>query len=486
MKKLTVLATLGFLIPLTHPAFASDKFIEKGECGSAKVISGDTCSNVKVELHFDGCAIKSEPEIAPRIICSGQTIKARTEKNDTRFEASFEKVDKGWGHVEWKSMGAMKQFTKQVAAAPAAPKTSEPTSAKTAEPAKAADAAPATSAASPLKFSGFFDLRYTNVTADNDPNLVRPNAESGFGLEDGAFFVNYEKEKLSFVGELAFRRSKDSDNSAITSSNSNQSQSNFIAVGVDKSQLFFKYKLNADWALDVGQFATIYGVEVNDSKDRAFGQTGLVYNAVIPLTHQGAMIEFNRGAVSVKGFGADPNNKGSNGTSAAGDDKTEYGVAAGYTTETVRGQVGYMTRPILSGQNRTLTDITAGATHGNLSIDLEYALVDDPSKNSLTPSNTSDHEKVGTAFLALLAYKINEPWQIALRYESLTDAPNGSSQAGPVEPNLKSASSYGAILKYKLSPELELRGEYNAYTFNAVGAAETQPKRANVAAVVTF
>src|SRR4051812_31478436 len=91
------------------PSYAHD-YKEIGECGSAAVVSGDTCSNVKVELKFENCKSKLEPQPAKRIICDKSTIKARLQQGSLRYEASFEKKNDGWGGVNWKPIGKMKQY----------------------------------------------------------------------------------------------------------------------------------------------------------------------------------------------------------------------------------------------------------------------------------------------------------------------------------------------------------------------------------------
>ena len=63
-------STLIYMITLSAislSAKAADQYRQMGFCGTATVVSGETCSNVKVQFQFKGCETKSEAEIAKRI-----------------------------------------------------------------------------------------------------------------------------------------------------------------------------------------------------------------------------------------------------------------------------------------------------------------------------------------------------------------------------------------------------------------------------------
>ena len=96
-------------------------------------------------------------------------------------------------------------------------------------------------AAAPMKFSGFFDFRYTDFSAKDDAGNPTPHAESGFGLEDGAVYGNFEKDKVSIVLDISLRRTKESDYTS-TPTVANQSVNNNFIVAAGPSQLYLKYK----------------------------------------------------------------------------------------------------------------------------------------------------------------------------------------------------------------------------------------------------
>ena len=338
-----------------------------------------------------------------------------------------------------------------------------------------------TPAVSPYKFSAFVDLRYTSFSSKDNLTVANAHAESGFGIEDGAFYLNYEKNKVVAVVDVAFRRGKDSDTNPSTIPN--QSSNSNIAIGVDKSQMYLKYNLRENLYVNFGQFDTIFGVELNDSKDRLFGKTGLVYDSILPVTHMGAMLEYSANDVTAKIFAANPNNRGSNGTSAAGDENSEYGAAISYSKNNFRTQLGYMARPVLRANGgslagRNLIDFTAGVTAEKFSLDFEYAIVDDPNKNTLTAADNNDREKVGTGLLVLTSYELSDSFLLGIRYEHLQDDPGATSN--------KTTDSYGLSVYHKLSPELELRSEYVGYNFKNQSDVVWADSRLNLAVLLKF
>jgi hypothetical protein len=333
-----------------------------------------------------------------------------------------------------------------------------------------------------LKFSGFFDFRFTDLAARDNPNAAKPHAESGFGLDDGALYLNYENNKVSALIDLPFRRAKEVDlNSAATTPQ--QSTNGNFSLGVDKAQAYLKYKANSQLNVYVGQFDTIYGVELNDSKDRTFAKTGIVYDYTLPVTHSGAMFEFMKDGITYKLFAANPNNKGSFGTSTAGDENAEYGAAINYSNENYRIQVGHMQRAILKADGsdygtRSLTDITFGATHGNLSADFEYAIISDDNKNTITAGDNTDKEKNGTGAFGLINYKLSEQNNLGLRYEIVKDDPAGLS--------LKEIQSSGVSLSHKLQSDLTLKLEVTTTNYENYTNQKWHDTRSIISALFNF
>lgn len=459
------------------------KYFSAAACGTARIVSGDSCSNVAVEFDLTSCNVTPARQMAKRVVCEGQKIKARFQDDENRFEAEYKKEDDGWGGVRWSSAGTVRRWTRKNTAAHEAPK------AKEAAPAAAAPVADTNrqvaleaEGAVKAKFGAFFDFRFSSFYAAQNTSVVNAHSESGFGLEDGAVTASFEKGRLSAFADIAIRRGKDVDLNS-SAATPNQSSNSNLGVGVDKSQVYFKYNIVEGFSIYGGQWDTIYGVELNDSKDRMFGKTGLVYDLTLPVTHTGAMLEYSHSGAYVKAFAANPNNKGSFGTATAGDDNTEYGGAIGYGNEMLHGQIGYMSRPIKGAgstdlKNRTLLDVVYGMVFGGFAFDLEYSMVTDPNKNTLTTATANDTENAGTGFLALASYKFTDDFLLALRYEHIADDPAGGS--------VKMADATGVALHYKLSSECELRTEFIDYQYESVAAVKWNDNRWNISTLLMF
>lgn len=451
-------------------------------CGSARVLSGTTCADAKVQFDLASCPGHSGP--APGLItCSKKGLTARYQTPSWRFEAKFERAEDGWGGVAWKPAGPVVRYQRLTASSPATPEVREPAETKPVSdkefPAKAEET-PAPAAT--FKFGAFGDFRYTVFSAPENPSVTNANAESGFGLEDGALYGSYEKDRVSVYADLAFRRMKDVDTNAAATT-PNQSSNSTIAVGVDKSQLYLKYKVTPVWSVTLGQFDTIYGVELNDSKDRFFGKTGLVYDVTLPVTHTGALVEAAKNGYYAKVLGANPNNRGSYGSSTARDDKTEYGAAVGYGNELWHGQIGYLSRSVLKSNgtefgSRSLLDVLFGMSLGSFAFDLEYNQLSDPNKNTLSSGDAGDLEKPGQGFLALLSYKFSDELVLALRGEQLKDDPAAAS--------IDTASSAGVSLGYKVAPELQVRTEYISYDYKNLAGTSWKDSRFSISTLFSF
>lgn len=454
----------------------AEESVATRNCGSVAVVSGQDCQDLKVEFKLADCGLKVKTVLATQVSCKGDRLTAKYKDGQYQVEAKLDKRNDGWSGLAWTKVGEVKITEK------ALENSAERKPAKNADDIKNIIDNPEPTSVGAFKFSAFFDFRYTSFSAKDSPLVASDHSESGFGLEDGAVYVNYEKDRLAMVGDLAFRRQKDIDTDS-SASRPNQSSNGNLAIGNDKSQIYLKYKLKDNLNLYLGQFDTIFGVELNDSKDRVFNKAGLVYDATLPVTHTGVMVEYTFSGAYLKALSANPNNKGTNGTSAAGDESTEYGAALGYSNENFRCQAGYMTRPISTADqtargNRSLMDVTAGVTYKKVSLDAEYAVVTDPAKNTLTSSDTSDKEGAGTGLLVLGTYRPTDTWLLGVRYEALNKDPAGLA--------VKSANAVGAALHYKVSSELTLRSEYIDYKYKNTSDQSWNESRFILSTLITF
>lgn len=499
MKKL-VLLTISLANCMS---FAETQFNEVEKCGSAKIFKANTCEDSKVELKFDGCLLKSPPQSAVKVACKGNTLTARFGNSQYRYEATFEKTEDGWGASEWKSKGNLRQWQanseKPKAATAATPAPAAPSVAMPATPPavvvsapvenrlptaivespKASDAAPKPTASS-LQVSGFVDVRLTSLTVKDQPTWD-DNSESGYTIDDGKLALNYAEGATELIVDIPFRRAKNIEIApALTDYGSNNST---ILFGVDKLQFFGKYKFSDQYALWMGQYDTPYGVEFNDSKDRIFSKTGLVYDEMLPVTHTGLLLETTFAGNSLKIFSANSNNKGSLGNSASGDNQFEYGATWGFSNSNFRIQAGVLNRLInkASGDGqaaRSLVDLTLGGTVDWFSVDAEIAQLSDPSKNVLTVDGT-DNETAGLGVMGLVTLSPWEAWALSFRFENLQNAPSGSSEK-------QNMSSGGVNIKWKVAPQFETRFEYTNSNFERVDHSKWQTQRGIVSALFSF
>lgn len=288
-------------------------------CAKATIKSGDTCSNVKAEIDFSACDKEHAAPVPAVIICSGQYIKARAGVGDFKAEARFKKVSDGWGTTNWTPSSDARTFLKATLAAATEKKAVTPVKAEApAEPTRAAasEAAPTNAASaavpSPLSVSAFFDMRYTGYrTLDSS---INEKTRSGFLLEDGALYVSYKKDKLTGFVDLPFSR-----NGIITSTTAD------LGFAKSKAQVYAKYDFLPSLSLTFGQYDTIYGVELNDSKDRVFGNVGLAYSQALPIVHSGAYLTFAQSGFTARLMAANPSDRQTFGTDAF-DSSTEYGA----------------------------------------------------------------------------------------------------------------------------------------------------------------
>jgi len=459
----------------------------KEECGEAQVVQGSSCPDVKVKFSFANCKMKSEAQMATSVICANKKIIAKYESGPYKYEASFDRSEDTWGALSWKPTKLtghwmQKEVTKATEKKKRVAKTAAPQEThnkEITEPARTAASLPAVvqppapvptpvenkevkTEPSPFKFSGFTDFWLSNYSRDSHSGTSGA-PESGFALQDGALYLNYQKDSISYLLDIPFRRFKNSD--AGNNTDPNSSPNGNVIFGNDKAQAFVKYTSSNNFEFSFGQFDTVFGVEVNDSKDRYFSKTGLVYDDMLPVTHTGAMVSYNYNGAYARFLAANPNNKGSLGDSATGDNNYEYAAILGFSNDQWRAQIGYMGRPInkasgLGEGSRTLLDTTLGATVGKFSVDVEYAVLADDSKNTLTPADSADKEKNGIGFLLLTSYGLDEKWSVGARIEHLENDP------GQVGINRDDAIALG--VHYKWNSSLETRTEWNQYRYQQI------------------
>lgn len=379
-------------------------------CVTAKVTEATSCSDAKVQFAFDACEKKSEPMSATKVECKGNDVVATLDSADQKLQVSFEKIDKGWGPIEWKSSavtesgkGSKKSAKKtEVAAAPVATEKAAETAAaekkeKPAKKAKKVDAAatiesainPSTAAKPEVKVKAEAKQeakaepkqeakKAEVVTAIPAPAPATPAAApaaekegvlkvNAFGdfrytalAKDSRATVSGRPESGFMVEDAAIYVNYQKDmaifyldvpfrRSKATDSNASAQESSAnsnFAFGLEKAQAYVKYANPNGFEFTFGQFDAIIGFEANDSKDRFFSRPGYLSFGMLPYVHVGALMTYTKNGGYIKLVASNPVGKGSLANSDTGDVNTEYGGALGYSNESFRIQASGLTRPI--------------------------------------------------------------------------------------------------------------------------------------------
>lgn len=332
-----------------------------------------------------------------------------------------------------------------------------------------------------FKPGGFLDFRFSNFNVSKSSRSSSGQPESGFNLEDGALYGNYTNEQIEGIIDIAFRRGKDSDKDS-SATYPNQSSNNNLAFGLEKSQLFLRYKVTPDLSIDAGQFDTVFGLEANDSKDRVFSNFGTLSETFLPFTHTGLMIEYSWGTFFNKTLIANPNSRGSLGSSAIDKRSLEYGSVLGFSGSVTHGQVGFLARRVnaanlQSAKNRVLLDALFGFKVGILDWDFEYSRLRDPNKNTLNP-NVNDIEKSAQGYSSIATFKFSPSIQNSWRFEYTRNDPSAL--------GIKSAKTAGTSIHYRIKEELECRTDFTYSKFATVSAEKFHSTRFNLGIIFSI
>jgi hypothetical protein len=463
-------------------------------CVKTKV-SGSSCQKLSVEFDVSACSWAApegdEKTVAPvsaRVICKGSSVTARGTHGEQRMEAEFTKSDDGWGSVRWISSGPVRTFARSTASEPSsipgvavaqlgtatvgtgsAAATSAPVLvASNSSSAEASASAPAASSAAPsaISMSGFIDMRLTGVRSA-DP-AANEKSRSGYLFEDGAIYLSGTRDRFDFFIDLPLSRNGGASNAD-------------VSIAKTKAQAFGKLRFTDELSLTFGQFDTIYGFELNDSKDRVFGVTGFAYNQTLPIVHSGAFLTWARDGFTARLMAANPADRQVLG-STAGDSSTEYGATLGYANSMIRGQVGTLVRSMTDladkSSQRTLIDSVFGFSYGMVDVDFQYSMVSNPQKNTLTVDAT-DKESDGSAAMMIVTLKIRDDLKVSGRIERLDKDPAGL--------NYPQVDAMAAVVNYQVQDGVTLRAEWNDFRVKRDSATSAYDEsRWDIGAVVTF
>jgi hypothetical protein len=283
-----------------------------------------------------------------------------------------------------------------------------------------------------LKLKGFVDAQYkSQKSQDNTTGAV---------INDGALYIQHTTGPTELFIDLPFAW-------ANTGSNAN------FSIGLNKPQAYIAHTIGAT-KLQIGQFDTFCGLELNDSPDIFFTTQGQVFNKMLPLTHTGAMATHTLGQFTLKAIAANSViGKGDAGAQLKG--KGEYGASVGFANENYRATANYLTGRITGSADklRTFTDLLAGVTFGPIAIDIEYAM-----------EKYGDADS-GTGLAVIPVYTITPELSAGIRYESLDKAGNTTAATGFTD----KVTQLTAGVQYAMSSALKVKADYTTVSTDVSG-----------------
>lgn len=429
-------------------------------CAEVNSESAEVCTDLKVFFDLKKCN-SDQKKVEAQIECKQKTATATYANGSYSWSVNFKLSEGKWGTSVWKQSGTLKE--KKISHAVHSPYVKpqlvvQSVEREIAQEKKSID----------FKMNGYFDFRFNSIENNDNPNVTHSGQpESGFSIEEAALYVSGQATDFSFFLDLPLRRDK---------TTAGVSESSQLVLGADRAQAYLKVLLMDSLFLTLGQFDTPYGVELNDSKDRVFMKTGLLYDYALPVTHTGVSIDGSVSSLSYRVLAANSNNKGSFGNTTSGDNQTEFGATLGFSNEYLRSQLGYISRAIEEssgekGGTRSMFDATFGFNWKSAAFDFEWASVQNDNKTT---------KKNGTAFMFLPTYKFNDQFLLGLRFEMLKGGVDASA-------TFEDADSAGLSAHWKLNDNLQFRSEIIKFNYNTQsGGTEGDQTRVTFTSLFSF
>lgn len=359
------------LMLLTNQNSFATEYKFETTCGKVQKVSGSKCDQLSVEFSFDNCPQKIQRNmVVDKLKCEDSLAKAEISIGSYKYVAELKKSSSGWD-TQWVASNGLKVWKRQEAAGVkvAKKKTHQPQKeaalpqptieAQASTPEVAAqsqqmsaprDVASDSKASSPLKISGFAEAAY-NWEENNDVG-------SGFTVADAALYVEHGDENMKLFVDLPF---------------ANNGEGNDFKFAKSQGQAYITIN---DLPVEVtfGQFDTIYGFELNDSKDRAFIKPGIVFASTLPTSHTGLMLSKTIGVFGVKLLTSNQANNGQQ-----NDASSEYGIQTSLTFDNFYATFNYLTYSqshLESDKDRQFYNLVTGVSLGFYQLDIELGVVD--------------------------------------------------------------------------------------------------------------
>ena len=291
-----------------------------------------------------------------------------------------------------------------------------------------------------MSVGGFIDTQYQWNNSGSPTGVV---------VNDGAVYFSKKSGDAEAKVDLPFHNTDAGNNS--------------VHIGEGKAQAYLSYTCpKSAVSTKLGQFDTIFGFELNDTKDVFFASQGLVFNQAIPVTHRGALVSIPASStVTLNLMGAADSSTGVlNGTNP------DWGAQV-TSSGPVRLAAGALYRKSEneSGKSFYLADFVVGTDMGAWTIDAGFDM-----------RREADATTTGKTYLAHLVYKMDDKMSLGARGELLKEMSGFDSQL---------ALTVGP--KIALTKELSAKVNYTHSSVKAVTGGESVTTHAgSIGAVYTF
>lgn len=340
---------------------AHAKYNRLKNCGQVERVENTNCKDLKVSLSFKGCKNKKPSAVVDNVICGDNIATAVFIDGKYKYEAHLNYVPaNGWEGGSWEAVGNLRQWREKAKVAKVQPK---PKSLELIPPPKIEksqasthiepERQPAQESATPEA------LKKVDVNGFVAPVYMwNDQSDNGFKLYDSALTISYSHGKSGLFIDLP-----------ITSSSASGGSGTFD-LAQERAQGYVTYSPKEWLQFTLGQFDTLYGYELNDSKDRFFVRPGIVYNGALNLVHSGAMVQATFGDATLKILSANQSNR----TDLHGNNDPEVGAQASYNlAENTYITLGYLSyRDSTADANNQMTDVLLGTKILNTALDFEY------------------------------------------------------------------------------------------------------------------
>lgn len=457
-------------------------------CVKAIVISGDTCSNVKVAFDFSACGI-NEKKLVERVSCEGQVITARTKLKQQRYEARFRKNDQGWGAVNWISLGEVTSINWAESGTQIIPSTTPvvpagvlPQGATLPIPSSAENSIPTlpVSPTAPATFSGYVDLLY-------QLNLSGRNAIAGRTLDPIASLLSVQWAEIAFERrrgplkayiEFAFGHAVDRFTGISTPGRGDNINS--ITTPIAQSTIYdplnnvptayvaFTPESVSGLTLTIGKLYTHLGFEFTKSKDNWNYSRSMTFNYGRPFFHTGLGV----------GYAIVPEKLNStfyvlNGWDGRVSGEQNKSATLGWNVNWTPNSNFVMNYNLISGSETTDNEAIRQVHEVNASyavtssITVAFDYLTGVQKRAVVTPAVLDTKWSGMA--AYVRYKADPSFSGTLRYEIFDDTngamlPTGTGFYSNDPTKSQKVSAITATVGHQLAEGLDLRLEYRSDT----------------------